>query len=103
MKSTGYSYSSIFVIVLIAVVLLLVLSCVFGYFCFKKESFSNGCAYQANYIDPNQNNQRFFNYSIDDRLVPTNPIHVPQEVLSNALLTKDQVDNYYEGAKKKRQ
>ena len=103
-KGIGSNVSSVFVIVALAIILLIVFGCVFGYFCYNKnENFDNGCKQKKTYDDPNFKNERFFHYNNTDRLVPTDPIHVPREIVNHALYTKDDVDNYFGDAKKKRQ
>jgi len=105
MKSVGNNVSSVFVIVLIAVILLVVVGCVFGFYCFgnKKENFENGCAKEVNFQDPNFANERFFHYDNIDNLISSDPVHVPRDVLQKALLSKDEIDNEFGDAKKKRQ
>jgi len=106
MKITGIGSngSSVFIIVALAVILLIVFGCVFGFFYFgKKENFDNGCRQNKTYDDPNFKNERFFHYDNIDRLVSSDPVHVPREVVESALYSKDDADNYFGDAKKKRQ
>jgi hypothetical protein len=102
----GKNISTIFVTVVIAIILLLIFGCVFGFFCIlnrKSESFDNGCVKDLNYDDSNFKNERFFHYDNIDKLVSSDPIHVSQGVLGDALLNGQDVDKYFGDAKKKRQ
>lgn len=79
-----------FIIVGLAVILIIVVGCVLGYFCVRKsEPFSNGCQMEYNFNDPNFKNQRFFHYNNIDRLVPSDPIHVPREIVDYELNGSD--------------
>jgi len=65
-KAMSKQGSSIFFIVLIAIGLIILFGCIFGFFCWKtsqKEKFLNGCASYANYDDPNFRNERYFHYN----------------------------------------
>ncbi len=95
--------SSLFVCVVLAIILLLVFGCVFGIYCFgkKNEGFGNGCAREVNFQDPNFLNQRYFHYDNIDKIVASDPVHVPKEVLNNALMSGEDVSCGFGESKKK--
>ena len=75
----------------------------------------NDCQKDMTYDDVNFKNERFFHYDNTDKLIPSDPVHVPREVLNAALMGKDEIDGvflgneevvddmYFGDAKKKRQ
>ena len=98
----GKKVSSYFFILLIAIALILVFSCVFGYFCiinWKSEKFENGCVRENNFNDPNFRNERFFHYDNINRIVPSDPIHMTREDVESVMFS----DGDSGCAKKKRQ
>lgn len=99
--------SSLFVCVVLAIILLLIFGCVFGIYCFgrKKENFGNGngCAREINFQDPNYLNERFFHYDNIDKIVSSDPVHVPREVVDNALMSGEDVSCGFGDSKKKSQ
>lgn len=75
----------------------------FIYFSKNKENFEDGCLKEANYDDPNFANQRFFHYDNIDHLIPSDPVHVPKDVVQTALMNNEDIDSYFGFAKKKTQ
>jgi hypothetical protein len=49
------------------------------------------------------NHLKFFQKNNIDKEVPTNPVHVPVDVLKGSLMTPDQINAYFGSAKKKTQ
>lgn len=98
----GKNVSNVFITVVIAVILLLIFGCVFGFFCILNrgsESFENGCVKALNYDDKNFRNERFFHYDNIDRLISSDPVHVSREDVDSVMMDGDE-SGY---AKKKRQ
>ena len=48
------------------------------------------------------NNIKFFQKNNIGKEVPTDPVHVPVDVLEGSLMTADEIDSYFGSAKKKR-
>jgi|688.fasta_scaffold516703_2 hypothetical protein len=74
--------------VLLAIILLILFACLFGWFCWKSkktESFINS---------------QYFHYDNIDKLIPNDPPHVTRNVLQDALLDGEEL-SYYESVKKK--
>ena len=80
---------NMFGFVLLAIILLIIFACLFGWFCWKSkntESFVN---------------EQYFHYDNIDKLIPTDPPHVTREVLQDALLDGEEL-SYYNGSVKKK-
>jgi len=80
---------NMFGIVLLAIILLIIFGCLFGWFCWKSRKTEE-------FLD-----ERYFHYNNINRLVPTDPPHVTQNVLRDALLDGEEMDSYFQSGKKK--
>ena len=78
-----------FGIVLLAIILLIVFACLFSWFCWKSKKTEG-------FID-----ERYFHYDNIGKLVPTDPPHVTRDVVQDALLNGEEIDNYFRSGKKK--
>ncbi len=96
------SNPSTFYIVLIAIGLIILFGCIFGYFCWRsnaRERFQSGCLSEENYDDKYYANQRFFHYNNTGKLVSSDPIHVNQQTVKQVMYDLDNSG----GGKKKSQ
>jgi len=86
-------------IALIIILVLIIVACILWYMLYKPkkevvpESFE-GCSDEIN-------NLKFFQKNNIGKEVPTDPVHVPVDVLEGSLMTADQIDAYFGSAKKK--
>jgi predicted negative regulator of RcsB-dependent stress response len=85
----GPSGDKMFGIVLLAIVLLIIFACLFGWFCWKSNNTEE-------FFD-----ERYFHYDNIGKLVPTDSPHVEREVVQNALMDGEEIDSYFESGKKK--
>jgi predicted negative regulator of RcsB-dependent stress response len=84
-KKGGYMFG----IVLLAIILLIIFACLFGWFCWKSKNTES-------FID-----EQYFHYDNIGKLIPTDPPHVNREVLEDALLDGEEIDSYSRSGKKK--
>jgi hypothetical protein len=80
---------NMFGLVLLAIILLILFACLFGWFCWKSkntESFIN---------------EQYFHYDNIDKLIPIDPPHVTRNVLEDALLDGEELSSYNGSVKKK--
>ena len=80
---------NMFGIVLLAIILLIIFSCLFGWFCWKSNKTEE-------FID-----ERYFHYDNIGKLIPTDPPHVTRDVLKAAMMDSEEMDSYFGSAKKK--
>lgn len=89
--------------ILLFIVIIIIFACVFGMFGWRRNTFERyeNCDKEANFDDPNFKNQRFFHYNNVDKLVSTDPVHVPRQTVEAALCDGQNFDNVFGSAKKK--
>ncbi len=80
---------NMFGIVLLAIILLIIFACLFGWFCWQSRKTEG-------FLD-----ERYFRYNNINRLVPTDSPHVMPNVLQDALLDGEEMDSYFQSGKKK--
>lgn len=94
-------------LIILFILLIIIFACVFSinFKCgCKKEPFDGStCTQDPNLNDPNFLNQRFFNYDNINKLVPSDPVHVPRSVVDTALLSGTDMIENFDCAKKKTQ
>jgi len=78
-----------FGLVLLAIILLIIFACLFGWFCWKSKKTEG-------FID-----EQYFHYDNIDKLIPTDPPHVDRKVLQDALLDGKEITSYSRSMKKK--
>lgn len=88
-------------IALIIILVLIIVACILWYIFYKpkKEIVPQSVESFSNEI----NNLKFFQKNNIGKEVPTNPVHVPVDVLEGSLMTPDQINAYFGSAKKKTQ
>ena len=88
-------------IALIIILVLIIVACILWYMLYKpkKEVVVRSVEEFSDEI----NNLKFFQKNNIGKVVPTNPVHVPVDVLKGSLMTPDQIDAYFGSAKKKTQ
>ena len=87
-------------IALIIILVLIIIACILWYVFYKPlpivrqsvEGFSDEI-----------NNLKFFQKNNIGKVVPTDPVHVPVDVLEGSLMTPDQINAYFGSSKKKTQ
>jgi predicted negative regulator of RcsB-dependent stress response len=85
----GPSGDKMFGIVLLAIILLIIFACLFGWFCWKSNKTEG-------FID-----ERYFYYDNIGKLVSTDPPHVSKNVVQDALMNGEEIDSYFQSGKKK--
>jgi len=85
----GPKKDNMFGIVLLAIILLIIFSCLFGWFCWKSRKTEE-------FID-----ERYFHYDNIGNLIPTDPPHVTRNVVQDALMNGDEMSSYFGSVKKK--
>ena len=96
--------NSLFGFILLFIIIIIIFACVFGGFRWRRwERFDGTCTREMNYNDPNFENQRFFHYNNVGKLVSTDPVHVPRDVVKSALYSGEEISGHFESAKKKTQ
>lgn len=85
----GPKKDNMFGIVLLAIILLIIFSCLFGWFCWKSRKTEG-------FVD-----ERYFHYDNIGNLIATDPPHVTRNVLQDALMNGEEIDSYFESVKKK--
>jgi hypothetical protein len=88
-------------IALIIILVLIIVACILWYMYYKpkKEVIPQSVEGFSDEI----NHLKFFQKNNIDKEVPTNPVHVPVDVLKGSLMTPDQINAYFGSAKKKTQ
>jgi hypothetical protein len=88
-------------IALIIILVLIIVACILWYMLYKpkKEVVPESVESFSDEI----NNLKFFQKNNIGKEVPTDPVHVPVDVLEGSLMTADQIDAYFGSAKKKTQ
>jgi flagellar basal body-associated protein FliL len=93
-------------IILIVILFIVIVGVIISFCCYnrKKETFNgNGCVMDPNFNDPNYLNERYFHYDNTDKLISSDPVKVTRGVVQSALLTPDEMNQYFGSAKKKSQ
>ena len=85
----GPKKDNMFGIVLLAIILLIIFSCLFSWFCWKSKKTEE-------FID-----ERYFHYDNIGKLIPTDPPHVNRNVVQDALMNSEEMDSYFGSVKKK--
>ncbi len=88
-------------IALIIILVLIIVACILWYMYYKpkKEVIPQSVEGFSDEI----NHLKFFQKNNIDKVVPTDPVHVPVDVLEGSLMTPDQINAYFGSAKKKTQ
>jgi len=88
-------------IALIIILVLIIVACILWYMLYKpkKEVVLQSVEGFSDEI----NNLKFFQKNNIGKEVPTDPVHVPVDVLEGSLMTPDQINAYFGSAKKKTQ
>jgi hypothetical protein len=88
-------------IALIIILVLIIVACILWYMLYnpKKEVVVRSVEGFSDEI----NHLKFFQKNNIGKEVPTDPVHVPVDVLEGSLMTPDQIDAYFGSAKKKTQ
>jgi hypothetical protein len=87
-------------IALIVILVLIIVACILWYMFYKpkKEVLDRSVEGFSDEI----NHLKFFQKNNIGKEVPTDPVHVPVDVLEGSLMTADEIDSYFGSAKKKR-
>ena len=87
-------------IALIIILVLIIVACILWYMFYKpkKEVLDRSVEGFSDEI----NHLKFFQKNNIGKEVPTDPVHVPVDVLEGSLMTADEIDSYFGSAKKKR-
>ena len=80
---------NMFGIVLLAIILLIIFSCLFGWFCWKSRKTEG-------FVD-----ERYFHYDNIGNLIPTDPPHVTRNVVQDSLMNGEEMSRYFGSVKKK--
>lgn len=88
----GPKGDKMFGIVLLAVLLLIIFACLFSWFCWKSKKTEE----TEEFLD-----ERYFYYNNIGKITPTDPPHVPRNVVQDALMDSEEIDNYFHSGKKK--
>jgi len=87
-------------IALIIILVLIIVACILWYMFYKPRPIVRqsveGFSDEINHL-------KFFQKNNIGKVVPTDPVHVPVDVLEGSLMTPDQIDAYFGSAKKKTQ
>jgi len=85
----------------IIILVLIIIACILWYMLYKpkNEVFLRSVEGFSDEI----NNLKFFQKNNIGKEVPTDPVHVPVDVLEGSLMTADQINAYFGSAKKKTQ
>lgn len=86
-------------IALIVILVLIIVACILWYMFYKPNKIVRQ---PIEGFDDGTKNDRFFHINNIGKEVPTDPVHVPVDVLEGSLMTADQIDAYFGSAKKKR-
>ena len=86
-------------IALIIILVLIIVACILWYMFYKPNKIVRQ---PIEGFDDGTKNDRFFQKNNIGKEVPTDPVHVPVDVLEGSLMTADQIDAYFGSAKKKR-
>ena len=87
--NNGQKGDYMFGIVLLAIILLIIFGCLFGWFCWTSRKTEG-------FID-----ERYFHYNNIGELIPTDPPHVTRDVIQDALLDGKEMNSYFGSGKKK--
>jgi predicted negative regulator of RcsB-dependent stress response len=85
----GPKGDNMFGIVLLAIILLIIFSCLFGWFCWKSRKTEG-------FVD-----ERYFHYDNIGNLIPTDPPHVTRNVVQDSLMNGEEMNSYFGSVKKK--
>ena len=86
-------------IALIIILVLIIIACILWYVFYKPRPIVRQ---SVEGFSDEINNLKFFQKNNIGKEVPTNPVHVPVDVLEGSLMTSDQMNAYFGSAKKKR-
>lgn len=89
-------------IALIIILVLIIIACILWYMLYKPTKKEVVLRSVEGFSDE-INHLKFFQKNNIGKVVPTNPVHVPVDVLEGSLMTADQIDAYFGSAKKKTQ
>ena len=86
-------------IALIIILVLIIVACILWYMFYKPRPIVRQ---SVEGFSDEINNLKFFQKNNIGKEVPTNPVHVPVDVLEGSLMTSDQINAHFGSAKKKR-
>ena len=86
-------------IALIIILVLIIVACILWYMLYKPRPIVRQ---SVEGFSDEINNLKFFQKNNIGKEVPTNPVHVPVDVLEGSLMTPEQMNAYFGSAKKKR-
>lgn len=88
-------------IALIIILVLIIVACILWYMLYKPKKYVIPDSVEG--FSDEINNLKFFQKNNIGKEVPTDPVHVPVDVLEGSLMTADQINAYFGSAKKKTQ
>ena len=86
-------------IALIIILVLIIIACILWYVFYKPRPIVRQ---SVEGFSDEINNLKFFQKNNIGKEVPTDPVHVPIDVLEGSLMTPDQINAHFGSAKKKR-
>ena len=86
-------------IALIVILVLIIVACILWYMFYKPKPIIRQ---SVEGFSDEINNIKFFQKNNIGKEVPTDPVHVPVDVLEGSLMTPDQINAHFGSAKKKR-
>ena len=86
-------------IALIIILVLIIVACILWYMFYKPRPIVRQ---SVEGFSDEINNLKFFQKNNIGKEVPTDPVHVPVDVLEGSLMTSDQINAHFGSAKKKR-
>ena len=86
-------------IALIIILVLIIIACILWYVFYKPRPIVRQ---SVEGFSDEINNLKFFQKNNIGKVVPTDPVHVPVNVLEGSLMTSDQINAHFGSAKKKR-
>ena len=87
--NNGKKGDYMFGLVLIAIILLIIFACLFGWFYWKSKKTEG-------FME-----EQYFHYDNIGKFIPTDPPHVNRDVLRDALLDGEELNSYFGSGKKK--
>ena len=86
-------------IALIIILVLIIVACILWYMFYKPKNEVISRSVEG--FSDKINHLKFFQNNNIGKEVPTDPVHVPVDVLKDSLMTPDQINAYFGSAKKK--
>ncbi len=89
-------------IALIIMLVIIIIVCILWYIFYKPKKEVDSQSVES-FSSDEINNLKFFQNNNIGKEIPTDPVHVPVDVLEGSLMTHDQINTYFGSAKKKTQ